>query len=1065
MNRPPGRVITFYSYKGGTGRSMALANVAWILACNGKRVLAIDWDLEAPGLHRYFRPFLIDDELASSDGLIDLIDDYANQAISPVESNSKPAPDWYVPYADFSDYVLSVNFEHFPKGGKIDLLPAGRQSGTYAIKINTFNWQNFYDRLGGGGFFEAVKQRACSKYDYVLIDSRTGVSDTAGICTVQMPDSLVVCFTYNNQSIKGAAAVARSSQKMHAKLIEEKLAHRQALAAERKVTTVEDTPRPYRVFPVPMRVDSGESDRLLIRQSYARASFSDLVAHLGSSEIGEYWSAVEVPQKVFYSYEEVLAPFKDEALDPKTVLAAFVRLTRYLTHPELTDYRLPIAPEVKQNFLEAFAETPLTAKAKKAIAESQRETEEEILVRTAETALAGLAEEERFLAVRVFGRLVRLSRDEEGGGYFPIRTSISDFGDAEKSIIARLSRHGLVNVATESRPSQQRWAGVKWALSFAFDAIKQLVSADTKKTIFVSYDYENDKHYKNLLVAWDANKEFDFSFYDGSVTVAIDSTDADYIKGRIRQRISASSHLLFLVGKETHKSKWVDWEIRTAIELKKKLIAVKIDKDNMTPPALLSAASPEQTVGFADERLLKLWKPLLEWLATDRGFLIWRQQLRAYLADWERSGREHSALLSGRLLTEADLWLLKRADDLNTAEISYIQASRDFRPSNDYARLAPIAGESNVSPAANASVGDKGLKEAVGFHRRRAWVGVSALVIASMALIAILLTVFLPVPVDIAQMTGNTPAQRANEVDQLIADAERSSKAGDLAAAVAAYRKAATLDPRNLKALLGLGRAYDRIGDFSGSSRMYEQAIAIDPPNPEILFSRGSSRVLQRDFKNAFADFDQAIELDNKNPAYYFGRGLAREGLSDPKGAIGDYSEAIRWKQEYVEAYLNRARLYEKTGATRGALADYQSVLTLPAVENDARFATERIAVLRGRQTAASSTGPHVFLQYNDRADEKRISELRKALTESLRTASVSAPELVSVRSAPEVRYFFSEDDKFAQQVKDATEFALAKQGVRVTLKLLYRDAKKFPRAKQGTVEVWLPSLSFPRTS
>ena len=44
-----GRIITFYSYKGGTGRSMALANVAWLLASNGQRVLAIDWDLEAPG--------------------------------------------------------------------------------------------------------------------------------------------------------------------------------------------------------------------------------------------------------------------------------------------------------------------------------------------------------------------------------------------------------------------------------------------------------------------------------------------------------------------------------------------------------------------------------------------------------------------------------------------------------------------------------------------------------------------------------------------------------------------------------------------------------------------------------------------------------------------------------------------------------------------------------------------------------------------------------------------------------------------------------------------------------
>jgi Mrp family chromosome partitioning ATPase len=66
------RVVTFYSYKGGTGRSMALANVAWILASAGNRVLAIDWDLEAPGLHRYFHPFLRDKELSGQESQGDL---------------------------------------------------------------------------------------------------------------------------------------------------------------------------------------------------------------------------------------------------------------------------------------------------------------------------------------------------------------------------------------------------------------------------------------------------------------------------------------------------------------------------------------------------------------------------------------------------------------------------------------------------------------------------------------------------------------------------------------------------------------------------------------------------------------------------------------------------------------------------------------------------------------------------------------------------------------------------------------------------------------------------------
>jgi cellulose biosynthesis protein BcsQ len=49
-----GMVITFYSWKGGVGRTMALANTAVQLARKGNRVLMVDWDLEAPGLINYF---------------------------------------------------------------------------------------------------------------------------------------------------------------------------------------------------------------------------------------------------------------------------------------------------------------------------------------------------------------------------------------------------------------------------------------------------------------------------------------------------------------------------------------------------------------------------------------------------------------------------------------------------------------------------------------------------------------------------------------------------------------------------------------------------------------------------------------------------------------------------------------------------------------------------------------------------------------------------------------------------------------------------------------------------
>jgi hypothetical protein len=49
-----GTIVTFYSWKGGVGRTMALANIAVQLSQKGSRVLMVDWDLEAPGLLNYF---------------------------------------------------------------------------------------------------------------------------------------------------------------------------------------------------------------------------------------------------------------------------------------------------------------------------------------------------------------------------------------------------------------------------------------------------------------------------------------------------------------------------------------------------------------------------------------------------------------------------------------------------------------------------------------------------------------------------------------------------------------------------------------------------------------------------------------------------------------------------------------------------------------------------------------------------------------------------------------------------------------------------------------------------
>lgn len=123
-----GRVVTFYSYKGGTGRTMALANTAWILAANGFRVLTVDWDLEAPGLAKFFRPFLDQGALAGTTGMMDLITDYREEALREVEH----LPGWHQDFARVHPHALSLSWPGFPPGGSLDFLSAGQLNRDYS---------------------------------------------------------------------------------------------------------------------------------------------------------------------------------------------------------------------------------------------------------------------------------------------------------------------------------------------------------------------------------------------------------------------------------------------------------------------------------------------------------------------------------------------------------------------------------------------------------------------------------------------------------------------------------------------------------------------------------------------------------------------------------------------------------------------------------------------------------------------------------------------------------------------------------------------------------------------
>ena len=103
---------------------------------------------------------------------------------------------------------------------------------------------------------------------------------------------------------------------------------------------------------------------------------------------------------------------------------------------------------------------------------------------------------------------------------------------------------------------------------------------------FIGYDYDTDKAAKDRLLEWDANKEFDFSSYNQSFGVAVDSPGAAAIKQDLAARIGAASYFLYIVGKESYRSGWVAWEVQKAVELKKKLVAVKTDSIYNSPSVL-----------------------------------------------------------------------------------------------------------------------------------------------------------------------------------------------------------------------------------------------------------------------------------------------------------------------------------------------------------------------------------------------------------------------------------------------------------------------------------------------
>ncbi|HEX8605011.1 MAG TPA: tetratricopeptide repeat protein [Pseudoduganella sp.] len=197
----PGEVVTFHSHKGGAGRTMALANLAVMLARRNNAtvpVLMIDWDMESPGLHHYFRA------AGDGPGVLELFEACRDLLLHRTrlgcERDDAALAQAVLDAVGWEQYVCRADH-----GRPLYLMRAGRQDASYPERLARLDWEALFDACPA--LFRVFAENLARRFRHVLIDSRAGRGSTSGICTTLLPTKLVLVFAPNRQSLEGIEAL------------------------------------------------------------------------------------------------------------------------------------------------------------------------------------------------------------------------------------------------------------------------------------------------------------------------------------------------------------------------------------------------------------------------------------------------------------------------------------------------------------------------------------------------------------------------------------------------------------------------------------------------------------------------------------------------------------------------------------------------------------------------------------------------------------------------------------------------------------------------------------------
>ncbi|MEC4812352.1 MAG: AAA family ATPase [Scytonema sp. PMC 1069.18] len=185
-------IVTFFSFKGGVGRTTGLVATALTLARYGHRVAIVDLDLEAPGLSTIFFK-----DNPGKFGVIDyLLEKKVQQSKWSLKTDILP----------ISEQLLLGD-----SGETLRLLPAGRIDNNYLEKLARLDFQNLTSNELSETLRGMLKELAsvAKPLDFILLDARAGFHDIGGLAVADLSHAAVLFGTQSRQTWSGLTHVIR----------------------------------------------------------------------------------------------------------------------------------------------------------------------------------------------------------------------------------------------------------------------------------------------------------------------------------------------------------------------------------------------------------------------------------------------------------------------------------------------------------------------------------------------------------------------------------------------------------------------------------------------------------------------------------------------------------------------------------------------------------------------------------------------------------------------------------------------------------------------------------------